>query len=309
MSDKKVFITGINGFVGEHAAREFKNRGYSVSGVGHDTKPNEKIVDIIDEYISCDLTDAEQVDAKISLTGISAFIHLAGLGSIGQSFQQPRRYITENGLMTYNILQRAADDNMPGRVVVVSTGALYNPNQPLPLLESSETSPNSPYAVGKLMTEDVTRYFRSRDVDAILVRPFNHIGPGQNTGFILPDLFEQLSQAKDKLLVGNIDTKRDYTDVRDIARAYSTLALAPSLNYDLYNICSGKSMSGRELLEQLKKSMAVTNVAIEVDQSKIRPNDIMEIVGDSSRLQNELGWKPEISITQTIQDFIASKKS
>ena len=310
MTEKKILITGINGFVGEHAAREFKTLGYSVSGVGHDQVPNKKVIDIIDEYISCDLTDPSQVDAKINLTGVSAVIHLAGLGSVGESFRQPRRYLTDNGLMTYNILQRALDNAMPGRVIVVSTGALYNPNQPLPLSESSETAPNSPYAIGKLMTEHVTKYFRDRGVDAVITRPFNHIGPGQDTGFILPDFYQQLlaSRKLGRMMVGNIDTKRDYTDVRDIVRAYSTIALAESLRYDTYNICSGSSLSGREILELLKEFMDVNDIDIEIDQSKIRPNDILDIVGDPSRLQNELNWEPEIAIKQTIQDFIAHAK-
>lgn len=165
--NKKVLITGINGFVGEHVAHEFKDLGFSVSGVGHDKEPNEKVADLIDEYISCNLVDAEQVNSKISLVDTSAVVHLAGLASVGQSFEQPQRYITDNGLMAYNILQRASEDNMACRVVVISTGALYNPNQPLPLSEASETNPNSPYAVGKLMTEDVTKYFRGRGVDAV----------------------------------------------------------------------------------------------------------------------------------------------
>lgn len=311
MTNEKVLITGINGFVGEHAARELKSRGFSVHGVGHDKNPNEKVANLIDEYTSCDLTDADQVESKIDLTNTAAVIHLAGLGSVGQSFQHPRRYITDNGLMTYNILQRASDNNMSGRVVVVSTGALYNPDQPLPLSESSKTSPLSPYAVGKLMTEDVTKYFKSRGLDAVIVRPFNHIGPGQGTGFILPDFYEQLlaSQESGKMLVGNIETKRDYTDVRDIVRAYGDIALADSLKYDTYNICSGTSLSGRDILELLKDVVHVTNVAIEIDQSKIRPNDIMNIVGNSSRLKEELGWRPTYSINDTISDFVEYAKN
>lgn len=310
VNNKKILITGINGFVGEHVAREFKNQGHFVIGVGHSDTPNEKVRDLINEYINCNLLDETQVNEKLDLSEVAAIIHLAGLGSVGESFQIPRRYITENGLIAYNILQRAADTSMPGRIIVVSTGALYDPSQPLPLSEDAITSPNSPYAVGKLMTEDVTKYFRKRGVDAVIARPFNHIGPGQSTSFILPDFYEQLlaSQDSGKMLVGNIETRRDYTDVRDIAHAYGMIALAPSLKHDTYNICSGRSLSGRQILEIIKESVPTSgDVMIEVDQTKIRPNDIMDIVGNSTRLQEELGWSPAYAIDQTIKDFISAK--
>lgn len=302
---KEVLITGINGFVGEHLAREFKDLGYSVTGAGHDSTPNEKVVDIVDKYVSCDLLDTDQVNSRLNLSATSAVVHLAGLANVGESFDQPKRYMTDNGLMAFNILQRAADDKMPGRVVVVSTGALYDPTQPLPLSETSKTNPNSPYAVGKLMTEDVTKYFKGRGVDAVIARPFNHIGPGQGKGFILPDFYGQLAASEGgKISVGNIDTKRDYTDVRDIVRAYGKLALAATLLHDTYNICSGASLSGREILDLLISSMGLDDVTVEVDPTKIRPNDIMDIRGDASRLEDEVGWKPEINLQQTIQDFV-----
>lgn len=306
MNNKKILITGINGFVGEHVAREFKNQGHYVIGTGNSEKPSEKVSDLVDEYINCDLLDEEQVNSKLNLSEVSVVIHLAGLGSVGESFQIPRRYITENGLIAYNILQRAADTSMPGRVVIVSTGALYDPNQPLPFSEQAATSSNSPYAVGKLMTEDVTKYFRKRGVDAVVVRPFNHIGPGQGKGFILPDFHAQLLASQDagKMHVGNIKTKRDYTDVRDIARAYRMIAFAPSLKHDIYNICSGKSLAGLDILTMLKQAVGKPSVEFEIDPKLVRPTDIMDNYGDSSRLRDELGWQPEISIDQTVKDFV-----
>lgn len=306
--NKKILITGINGFVGEHVAREFKNQGFQIVGVGFDDKPAAKVADLLDAYFSCDLTKQQEVE-KIDLSDIHSIIHLAGLASVGQSFEQPLRYLADNGTMTFNLLQRAMDAKIPGRAVVISTGALYNPNQPLPLNENAVTNPNSPYAIGKLMTEDVVRYFISRGLDAVIVRPFNHIGPGQGRGFLLPDLYEQLKTTNDHILVGNIETKRDFTDVRDIAKAYRLLALAPKLSQQLYNVCSGKSRSGQEILDILKEASGTGSIGVEIDQTKLRPNEIMDIYGDSSRLQKELGWKPEIAIEQTIQDFVASQES
>lgn len=310
MLGKNVVITGINGFVGEHAAREFKSQGFNVIGAGHDEKANAKVAELLDDYIACDLLDENQVNERFNLKDSKTVIHLAGLANVGESFDQPKRYMTDNGIMTHNILRKSLSDGMSGRVVVISTGALYDPNQPLPLTETARTASNSPYAVGKLFAEDVVRYYRTQGVDAVIVRPFNHIGPGQGKGFILPDLYSQLvSEVKtEQIMVGNLETKRDYTDVRDIVRAYGILALASSLKNDTYNVCSGRSLAGSEILKSLQEATGTTDVAVVVDQTKLRPNDIMEINGSSARLQEELGWTPEIPIEQTIKDFVASRK-
>lgn len=306
---KEVVVSGINGFVGEHVAREFKKREFSVIGVGHDEAANEKVSGLIDSYISCDLLDEDQVNDRLSFRKAAGIIHLAGLANVGESFDQPTRYMTENGIMAHHILAKALFDEMPGRAVVISTGALYDPRQPLPLDESSQTASNSPYAVGKLMSEDVARYYRTRGVNVVIARPFNHIGPGQSPGFILPDLYEQLLSAgeTETIEVGNLETKRDYTDVRDIARAYASLALAATVGYDVYNICSGKSISGGEILSILQRLTHKEDVNVVVDRNKLRPNDIEDIRGDSTRIHQEHGWAPEIPIEQTIQDFITSR--
>lgn len=308
MPEQTVVVTGVNGFVGEHVAREFKGRGFTVVGVGYDSEPNQKVASLLDSYVACNLLEENDIISRLSLKGVRAVIHLAGLAAVGQSFDQPQRFMTENGIMTHNVLAQAARDEMKGRVVAISTGALYDPNQTLPLDEDSKTNPNSPYAVGKLMSEDVVRYHRLRGVDAVIARPFNHIGPGQGLGFLLPDMLDQLKSAKEtgKLLVGNIKTKRDYTDVRDIARAYAELALAPTVAHDTYNICSGQSLSGETILDHLQQVTGITDVQVEVDPSRVRPTDIDDIYGDASRLSSELGWKPEIAIEQTIKDFVAA---
>lgn len=305
-----IVITGINGFVGEHVAREFKDAGYSVIGIGHDSTVNSKVENLLDAYISCNLLDESEVNARLNLKGIKAIIHLASLANQGDSFKEPRRYMTDNGIMTHNLLTKSGLDGMAGRIVIASTGALYDPNQPLPINESSKTYPNSPYAVGKLMAEDVTLYHRSLGLDSVIARPFNHIGPGQGEGFILPDLYQQLLSAKEtgSLLVGNIKTKRDYTDVRDIARAYAKLALAQTLKHSTYNICTGTSISGETILETLQDAMDVHDITVNIDQEKIRPTDIADIVGDSARIREELNWSPQIPIEQTIKDFVASKQ-
>lgn len=302
MKKARIVISGINGFVGHHLAHELTSHDIAVIGIGHHENTTPDLQDIVAEYHAADL-----VEWWPAIEDVDTVIHLAGLAAVGPSFDDPQKYINANSAMVTNLCEYYLRQEKKPRIIIVSSGAVYDSRQEMPITETSSIGFSSPYTVSKVLTENQAAYYRGRGLDMIVARPFNHIGPGQDIGFILPDLFAQLSQADDKLLVGNLDTKRDYTDVRDIARAYRSLALAPSLKHDTYNICSGKSMSGKELLELLKEFMAVANITIEVDPSKIRPNDIMDIVGDSSRLKDELGWKPEISITQTVQDFVAAK--
>lgn len=307
---EKIIITGINGFVGEHLADAFKQDGFEVIGVAYDTTPNVKVHDKLDAYISCNLLDQDSVK-EINLDEVRAIVHLAGLSAVGKSFEEPHRYIADNALMTYNLLDHAKTQDFKGRVVVISTGALYDPNQPLPLTEQSKTGASSPYAIGKLATEHVVSYFHNRGLDTVAIRPFNHIGPGQGLGFLLPDLFEQLTSHEDdgEMMVGNIDTKRDYTDVRDIVEAYKLLALAEGLSHEVYNVCTGTSRSGKEILGMLQNITGITDVKIVVDPAKIRPSDVMDICGDASRLRDELDWQPKIPLEQTVRDFVSSQQA
>ncbi len=303
---EKIIVTGVNGFVGEHVVDTFKEDGFEVVGIGSDNNPNEKVAHKLDTYVSCNLLDVDSVN-NIDLNNARAIIHLAGLSAVSRSFDQAQRYISDNAVMTYNLLDHAKTSNMQGRAIIVSSGALYDPNQPLPISEESATSPTSPYAIGKLASEHVVDYFRNRGLDAVIARPFNHIGPGQKEGFILPDIYAQLSSVGSggEIQVGNLNTRRDYTDVRDIVAGYKALALADSLNHRLYNICSGKSLSGKDILALVERIGNYTDIKVSIDPSKIRPSDIMDIYGDSSRIRKELGWQPQYDIEQTITDFVA----
>ena len=303
---EKIIVTGVNGFVGEHVVDTFKEDGFEVVGIGSDNSPNEKVAHKLDTYVSCNLLDVDSVN-NIDLNNARAIIHLAGLSAVSRSFDQAQRYISDNAVMTYNLLDHAKTSNMQGRAIVISSGALYDPNQPLPISEESATSPTSPYAIGKLASEHVVDYFRNRGLDAVIARPFNHIGPGQKEGFILPDIYAQLSSVGSggEIQVGNLNTRRDYTDVRDIVAGYKALALADSLDHRLYNICSGQSLSGKDILALVERIGNYTDIKVSIDPSKIRPSDIMDIYGDSSRIRKELGWQPQYDIEQTITDFVA----
>jgi len=312
MTNKEIVVTGINGFVGEHLARHLQASDFSVRGVGRESKPNENVAPYLDNYQQADLLNKEQV-SKLLFKQAAAIIHLAGLASVAESFDKPDLYKTGNAEMTENLLSIANDQGFTGRVVAVSTGALYDPNQPMPISEVSKTTEGSPYAIGKIRAEEVIKQSRLNGQDVVIARPFNHIGPGQGKGFLVPDLYDQLIAAEQagsaSISVGNLATRRDYTDVRDIVAAYTQLATAESLAYDTYNIASGASLSGFEILEYLQKAMKLESVESKVDSSKVRPTDAMNIVGDASRLSEELGWTPQSNPNIAIVDFVARRQA
>ena len=306
MEKEKVVISGVNGFVGNHLARELNELGVSVVGIGQENDINPAISEIVDEYHQANL-----VEGWPSIPDAKAVIHLAGLAAVGPSFEKPQLYIDANSSMVTNLCEYYLGKENKPRIVIVSSGTVYDSNQDLPINEGGRIGFTSPYAVSKILNENQADYYRHRGLDCVVVRPFNHIGPGQGLGFILPDMYERLSTLGEekKIITGNIETRRDYTDVRDIVRAYGKLALASALNYGVYNLCSGSSVSGVEIFNSLKSEMGLNGVEYAIDQSLVRPGDILNIVGDSSRLKEETGWSPQIDIHQTVRDFVKSKSS
>lgn len=299
----KILISGINGFVGHHLAKKLSDEGYSVVGIGSEPSVSDKLEDIVDTYYSQDL-----IQDWPDTGDVLGVIHLAGLAAVGPSFDAPQKYINANSAMVTNLCEYYLNHDLHPRILLISSGAIYSPDQPMPINEDSEIGLTSPYAVSKVLNENQATYYRKRGLDCIVARPFNHIGPGQAPGFILPDFYERIRENSGNVIkVGNIQTRRDYTDVRDIVNAYVKLIQAKRLQYSTYNVCSGKSLSGNDILDQLKTAMNRPEIEFEIDPSLIRPTDIEEIVGDSKRLQKEVDWVPIYTINQTIADFVASK--
>ncbi len=302
----KVLITGANGFVGNHLVRELKSNGYEVIGIGGPLLPGMSDPEGLDRYIVADLTKPEEV-AKIDFTGVTGIIHLAGLAAVGPSFDDPLTYFLVNVGIETNLFEEAKRQGVTFKFIVISSGSLYDSTASLPITELSPVLPNSPYAVSKIGQEQMGHYYATRGFEVVIARPFNHIGPGQNLGFLVPDLTKQLVDVEkgvaEKLLVGNLDAKRDYTDVRDIARAYRLL-LEKGKSGETYNICSGTSRSGQEVLDQLIKQSG-TNVTVEQDPARMRPSDTPDIYGSHDKIAADTGWEPQIPLAETLKDVIA----
>lgn len=309
MSKKTILITGINGFVGPHLAREFAKRGCGVIGVGFQPEAAQELSETLESYIRCDLTNQSDV-AKIDFSSVDAVIHLAGLSSQGMSFDQPQRFIADNSAMIISLFEAALKQKpaqLP-RFVVVSSGAVYDSGQAMPLTEDSAVVFNSPYAVSKITVEHLCSYYQRRGFKYIVARPFNHTGPGQGPGFLIPDLATQVLKAgpNGTVKIGNLKTRRDYSDVRDIVRAYADLALTDSLSHNVYNLCSGSARSGKEILEIITNKCfgEKADIKIQVNQELIRPNDPLEIYGSHQRATEDFNWRPEISLEDTIMDYL-----
>lgn len=303
-------ITGINGFVGKHLARELHGRKLNIIGVGRDVSVSPEIAKMVSRYFQCDLTNENDV-SKLPLGELDAVVSLAGLAKVGESFDEPELYNHVNVAVLSVLGAKLKAIKSTARVIAVSTGAIYDSHQPMPLSEGSKIiTTGSPYALSKIAMEQEAMRLVGLGLDCVIVRPFNHIGPGQEDGFLVPDLYAKIQTAiktGGKLEVGDLTTKRDYTDVRDVVRAYADLVLAPKLNYPIYNVCSGHSVSGDNLLELLVKEMGQTEqIQVVINPDLVRPNDPKDLYGNNERLCTETSWRPIIELEQTIRDFVSN---
>jgi GDP-4-dehydro-6-deoxy-D-mannose reductase len=309
---KKIIITGSNGFVGKHLMEQAANSGYIPVGVSREEEAVEQNREY--DYVQADLTDPLSV-GKVPLDDVVAIINLAGLAAVGPSFDNPGLYMHVNVSVLSTVCERLIAEGKSGiRIVAISSGAVYDPQQPLPLTEKSKLDPeSSPYAASKIAMEEAAHKYHAAGLDCVVVRPFNHIGPGQLPGFLLPDLLAKirsLGSGVNEIRVGNLRTERDYTDVRDVARGYIEIATASKskLSHSTYNVCTGRSLSGEMILELLKNATNNKGLDTIIDEKLFRPSDSPVLYGDSSRLKEDVGWEPAIPIEQTIADFVASAK-
>lgn len=296
---RTVVVTGVNGFVGRHLVTELASNGVRVIGIGHE---ETEFPEALDEYVCQDLTRGWPRGLAYD-----AVVHLAGLSAVGPSFDQPQRYIQENSAMVTHMCEGLLAANSAALLLLVSSGAVYESQQDLPLSEGSRIGFSSPYVVSKILVENQLAYYAGRGLEAVVVRPFNHIGPGQGPGFLVPDLLaaaRQSSERDEPMRVGDLDTRRDYTDVRDVARAYRLLLEAEVLEERVFNVCSGRSWSGRELLALLESEWAFGKVEAMIDRHRVRPGDPREIIGSNARLNQAVGWLPLIDVSTSVRDFV-----
>lgn len=301
---KKVLIFGCGGFVGKYLTDEFTSNGYEVTG--SDIRVPEWADD---QFISCDLLSAEAVKAVISKMMPDIIVNLAAISSVGQSWKMPQLTISVNVNGSLNILQAVGScydkDNMP-KVMFIGSSEEYAPAS-APVSETSPLDSNSPYGISKMTQESFAAlYGKEFGIDVYLVRAFNHTGVGQADTFVLPSWCKQAAEIDKSgrpgvMNVGNLKVRRDFSDVRDIVKAYR-LIVEKGQPGKAYNVGSGVAHSLEDMLKTIT-SLSSQEITINVDPARIRPTDTPVICCDNSLIRSELGWAPEHDIFDTLKEM------
>ena len=311
---KKVLITGISGFVGKHLAQRLLDlNDYQIVGTYFSDGSADKLSQIKDKVHleRIDLTDKDLVASLISTHKPDWIFHLAAQSAPSLSFKIPAETITTNMVSEVNLFEALKNNDLKNtRVLVVSSTEVYGKVDPkdLPIKEEASFRPVNTYAVSKIGQEYLgVQYNLSYALDIVRVRPFNHIGPGQEAKFALPSWARQIAQIEKKqtdpvMKVGNLEAKRDLTDVRDIVKAH-ILALEKGKAGDVYNLGTGKSYAMKEVLDKLL-SLSTVKISVEKDPALMRPADVPNLVSNSEKFRALSGWKPEISLEQTLKDIL-----
>ncbi len=307
----RAFITGISGFVGSHLA-EFLLRATDWEIAGTVFGQADNISHIRDELriYPADLSRFEVVSFLLEDCQPDLIVHLAAQPLPSLSHYDPWPTLETNARIQLNVLEAVRRLELPARVLVVGSSEEYGLIYPdeLPVKETQPFRPMNPYGVSKI-TQDMLglQYYLSYGVDVVRVRPFNHIGPGQRLGFVVPDLSKQVAEGeaglRERIIrVGSLDVSRDFSDVRDVVRAYY-LALTQGRAGEVYNIGSGRARSVRSILEGLLR-LSRTPLEYQEDAERVRAVDVPLIEADCSKFCAAVGWEPQIPFEQSLQDIL-----
>lgn len=308
---KRLLITGATGFVGKHIIKLLQKNGeYEIYGTYRKEKEFLQETDTL-HFVHLDLLEKEAVKQALEDIRPDSIIHLAAQANVSLSVKDPIATFHTNIDSQLNLFQSLRELEMgETKVLVVSSAEVYGHVKPddLPVDEETPHRPANPYAVSKIAQDYLGfQYHLSYGLPIVRVRPFNHIGPGQSTGFVVSDFAKQVAEIEKGvqepvIKVGNLKARRDFTDVRDIVKAYALL-LEKGVSGEVYNAGSGVSHSAQEILDLLIEASFV-EIRVEQDPNRMRPSDIPEIRSDNTKIEQTTGWKPEIPFEQTIKDTL-----
>jgi GDP-4-dehydro-6-deoxy-D-mannose reductase len=300
----RVLVTGASGFAGGWLCRSLRESGDAVVGVSRSgTAPDGA------EGAAVDLRDAEGMRRLVRRTAPEVVYHLAALSNVGRSWSAPGDTLSANAGGAAALLEALRSEAPGARIVWVSSSEVYGTVDGA-IGEDVVPVPESPYAVSKLTAEQLaTVYARAHGLRVVIARPFSHSGPGQRSLYLLSNLCRQAAEAVRagartlRIVTGNPDTRRDFTDVRDVVRAYR--ALAASDLEGVFNVCSGTTRSTAEHVAELGRLIAPVTVEHVVDPGLVRASEVMELRGDPRRLRAATGWQPAIAYPRTLADTLA----
>lgn len=290
----RALVTGAAGFAGAHLVDHLLRSGDDVVGI---------------DRSDADLRSWDDVATTVAAANPEVIFHLAGAADVGASWQHPRATFEANATGTLHVLEAARLASVR-RVIVVSSADVYGTVDAgtLPLDEDSPVRPASPYAASKLAAEQLaTQAWLGYGIETIRVRAFNHLGPGQRSDFVAPAIAMAIAENERSgvrsIPIGNLSARRDFTDVRDVARAYRLLAVDGEPG-EAYCLCSGEALAVSDLAERLL-GMSTAEMSLTPDPNRQRPVDIPVLVGSHAKLTAATGWEPALSIDTTLSDLLA----
>jgi GDP-4-dehydro-6-deoxy-D-mannose reductase len=290
----RVLVTGGSGFAGRHLVA-------ACAAAGDEVVTAERSSGV-------DLLDAESIRAAVGSAGPDVVYHLAARAHVGESWKDPGGTLHDNVAMTVNLLEAVRAEAPGATVVAVSSSEVYGPPARLPVDESALLAPQNPYAVSKAASDLAAGFYAdAHGMRVLRARAFNHSGPGQEPTYAIASFARQAAVAAVegapvlRIVTGNPDTRRDYTDVRDVVRAYRLLAAHGEPG--AYNVCSGVARSARALIAGLAEAAGMPLEHV-VDPELVRPNEVEELRGSAERLRAATGWEPEIPLERTLADTV-----
>lgn len=308
---KRVLITGVTGFVGGYLYQKLIELNYEVWGTSRGDSPDFNLRKK-DSVVSLDLSKESDIVSVINDVRPIYLIHLAGQSSVKMSWEKKNETFHANVNNTINLMEALKKSSVSNSVRVLTIGSSEEygrlPMNQMPITEDAVINPISPYGISKATVSMIAKHYHvAHGMKTIHVRPFNHIGPGQNLGFVTTDFAKQIVDIErgvqaPVIKVGNLEAERDFLDVRDIITAYISL-LEHGKDGEVYNICSGVPVKIRDILQYFI-NMSTSQIEVQNELKLIRPIDYPIYVGSNSKITSHTDWSPKIPFSKTLDDIL-----
>lgn len=298
----RAFITGVSGFVGPYLVRHLVASGFEVFGC--DRRGSAVAGCVVEQ---CDVTDAAAVAKVVKKVSPDVIFHLAGQSSVAKSWKEPELTWKVNVDGFRNLLDSVTAAGISPKILLVSSAEVYGIPQKLPISESHQIAPISPYGESKVEQERIALAHVKDGMHIVISRSFNHTGPGQPSEFVCSNFARQVAgigkgSQPPAIKVGDLRIKRDFSDVRDVVKAY-LLLLEKGKPGEAYNVCSGSAFTIGDVIEKLAK-ISGAKFRVEQESSRVLGNAVPALQGDHSKLTAATGWKPLVPFEVTLADLL-----